>query len=72
MDKGVPVMARDEHGSSVLTYAAMNWNHTLCQFFLDKMGMVAAACADQDRSLRTPFTAAFWKLQCDRLPEDIQ
>ncbi|XP_050036794.1 poly [ADP-ribose] polymerase tankyrase-like isoform X1 [Dermacentor andersoni] len=72
MDKGVPVMARDEHGSSVLTYAAMNWNYTLCQFFLDKMGMVAAACADQDHSLRTPFTAAFWKLQSDRLPEDMQ
>ncbi|XP_037274311.2 poly [ADP-ribose] polymerase tankyrase isoform X3 [Rhipicephalus microplus] len=72
MDKGVPVMARDEHGSSVLTYAAMNWNYTLCQFFLDKMGTVAAACADQDSSLRTPFTAAFWKLQSDRLPEDMQ
>ncbi|XP_077522271.1 poly [ADP-ribose] polymerase tankyrase-like isoform X2 [Amblyomma americanum] len=72
IDKGVPAMSRDEHGSSVLTYAAMNWNYTLCQFFLDKMGMVAAACADQDRSLRTPFTAAFWKLQSDRLPEDMQ
>lgn len=72
MDKGVPVMSRDEHGCSVLTYAAINWNHTLCEFFSDKIGTVAAACADPDRSLRTPFSAVFWRLQEERLPEPIQ
>lgn len=72
VDKGVPVMARDEHGCSVLTYAAINWNHTLCQFFSDKMGMVASACADPDRSLRTPFSAIFWRLGEERLPRPIQ
>ncbi|XP_064484514.1 poly [ADP-ribose] polymerase tankyrase-like isoform X2 [Ornithodoros turicata] len=72
VDKGVPVMARDEHGCSVLTYAAINWNHTLCQFFSDKMGMVASACTDPDRSLRTPFSAIFWRLGEASLPQPIQ
>ncbi|XP_022239134.1 tankyrase-like protein isoform X2 [Limulus polyphemus] len=72
IEKGVPVMARDEHGCSVVTYAALNWNDTLCQYFTDKMGMVAVIRADPDKSQRTPFSALFWRLGSEPFPEGIR
>ncbi|GIY18397.1 poly polymerase tankyrase [Caerostris darwini] len=72
IEKGVPVMAKDEHGCSVLTYAAVNRNHTLCSFFATKMSLPVASKLDPDRSLRTPFSAIFWKLTSEDLSDDIR
>ncbi|XP_054722688.1 LOW QUALITY PROTEIN: uncharacterized protein LOC129232581 [Uloborus diversus] len=72
IEKGVPVGSRDEHGCSVLTYAAINWNYTLCSFFGTKIGIAVAAKLDADKSFRTPFSALFWKLSEEDLSEDIR
>nr|XP_042896391.1 poly [ADP-ribose] polymerase tankyrase isoform X4 [Parasteatoda tepidariorum] len=72
IEKGVPPMSKDEHGCSVLIYAAMFWNHTLCSFFTTKVSIAVAAQVDADKSLRTPFSALFWQLSSEDLPEDIK
>ncbi|KAF8788729.1 Poly [ADP-ribose] polymerase tankyrase like protein [Argiope bruennichi] len=72
IEKGVPPMSQDEHGSSVLTYAAINRNYTLCSFFSSKIGLPVAAKVDPDKSLRTAFSALFWKLTAEDLSEDIK
>ncbi|XP_076308551.1 LOW QUALITY PROTEIN: poly [ADP-ribose] polymerase tankyrase-like [Tachypleus tridentatus] len=72
IDKGVPVMARDEHGCSVITYAALNWNDSLCHFFTDVMGIMEVIRADPDESQRTPFSALFWQLGSEPFPKGIR
>ncbi|GFT42008.1 poly polymerase tankyrase [Nephila pilipes] len=71
-EKGVPILTRDEHGCSALTYAAVNRNYTLCSFFVSKMSLPVASKVDPDKSLRTPFSALFWKLTSEDLSEDIR
>lgn len=72
IEKGVPILSRDEHGCSALTYAAINRNYTLCLFFGSKMSVNIASKVDMDKSLRTPFSAIFWKLTSEDLTEDIR
>ncbi|XP_013787560.2 serine/threonine-protein phosphatase 6 regulatory ankyrin repeat subunit B-like, partial [Limulus polyphemus] len=72
IDKGVPIMARDEHDCSVVTYAAVNWNDTLCHFFTDVMGITEVIKADPDKSEHTPFSALFWQLGSEPFPKEIR
>ncbi|GFR16104.1 poly polymerase tankyrase [Trichonephila clavata] len=71
-EKGVPVLTRDERGCTPLTYAAMNWNYTLCSYFSSKVNITIACKTPPDDSLRTPITALLWNLTTEDLPEDIK
>ncbi|XP_035216657.1 poly [ADP-ribose] polymerase tankyrase-like isoform X2 [Stegodyphus dumicola] len=72
IEKGVPPMVKDEHMCTVLHFAAVNWNNTICSFFTSKVGVTGAAHVDPDNSLRTPFSALFWKLTKEDMSEDIR
>lgn len=72
IDKGVPLMAKDEHGCSVMIYSALMWNSLLISFICDKVGTLASIQADPDKSLRTPLSALFWKLGEKALPQQIK
>ncbi|XP_067142710.1 poly [ADP-ribose] polymerase tankyrase-like isoform X2 [Centruroides vittatus] len=72
IDKGVPLMAKDEHGCSVMIYSALKWNSSLISFIYDKVGTLASVQADPDKSLRTPLSALFWQLGEKSLPQPIK
>ncbi|KAG8179654.1 hypothetical protein JTE90_017793 [Oedothorax gibbosus] len=72
IEKGIQFISLDEHRCSVLTYAAVNRNYTLCSFFANKMSLPFVVKVDPDKSNRTPFSALFWKLTSEDLSEDIR
>uniref|UniRef100_T1IYM8 Poly [ADP-ribose] polymerase n=1 Tax=Strigamia maritima TaxID=126957 RepID=T1IYM8_STRMM len=60
IQRGLSLTECDKFGSYPITYAAVNKNMTLCEYFTEKMGIETLKKLPADKLGRTPLTALFW------------
>lgn len=57
--------------SNAIIYAAINWNHVLCNDLTERMTVDSLVALEADNLLRRPVTAVFWDLHNKENDTDI-
>ncbi|GAB6020532.1 hypothetical protein CHUAL_003215 [Chamberlinius hualienensis] len=60
---GLSLNRPDADGGFPLTYAALNKNEILCEFFTEQLGWDSVVKMAPDKLGRTPLTSVFWSLE---------